>query len=504
MRNFAAFLSILLFCCSFVIAAEQNSPPQNDKTMLEPLYRAVDLTVGQSQDVALANGDKITVKLVGIDEKRDELRNAVRRALVTVEVGGKTAVLTSATYNLPVVVDGVQIDCPVTKGYVQKDSNPWSLDADARLRIWPAGSPWIRPGTFLYPLRQRWFAGQTLMTNEIGDDERVGDESVYYHWGLDFGGSEDQVEVQAATDGQVVSARGDVLQPGEYPPMVAPRYDVIYIRDARGWFYRYSHLNSIDPAIKVGGMVKMGQTLGLLGKEGASGGWTHLHFDIVSPQPSGRYGQDDAYAFVWQAYRQEYSPVLVAIARPRMIAWAGSPLELDAARSWSELGPGGIKSYEWSLSNGKTALGPSAVISYERAGTYSEILKVTDVKGRVDYDFAVVSVSDRKQPDLLRPYINAAYWPTFGIKPGDPVTFKVRSFNVKPDEGQETWDFGDGSPLVAVRSDGNQNAHAKNGYAVVTHSYKEPGHYIASVSRTNNRGETATVRLQVRVENSAK
>ncbi len=490
-------LALLFLLTTTLTHADEK--PQFTPT-LKPLVRTIDLDVGQSATVKLHDGSTAEVKLLKLVEKRDDLRGAVREARVTVEVNGEKAEFVSATYHLPTKVGGVQIDCPVTKGHVQGKNNPWSLDADVRLRLWPGGSPWIRPGTFRYPVLQRWFAGGTLMANQIGDGDPPGKKSIYYHWGLDFGGAEDLVEVQAATDGVVVSARGKVLEPGKYPPLVHPRYDVVYIRDARGWFYRYSHLNVIDKSIQVGSKVKLGRKLGLLGKEGASGGWTHLHFGVVRPQPSGRAGEDDAYAFIWQAYQKQYSPKLIANARPHKVSWINKPVTLDGTRSWSVLGPDGIKKYEWILSNGTTAGGPTPTVTYDRAGTYNEILKITDKQGRVDYDFAIVRVSDPKKPKDRRPRVNAAYWPTFDIKPGQTVTFKVRAFNVKPDEGKEIWDFGDGSPKVTTQSDGNQNAHNKNGYAVTTHVYKKPGHYLVSVSRTNNRGETGTDRLHVRVE----
>jgi hypothetical protein len=136
---------------------------------------------------------------------------------------------------------------------------------------------------------------------------------------------------------------------------------------------------------------------------------------------------------------------------------------------------------------------------YARPGVYSEILKVTDAEGRVDYDFAVVHVLDPQHPDQVPPSIHANYWPTFGIKPGDPITFKVRTFRIGRDEGRERWDFGDGSPAVEVQSDGNAVKLAKDGYAVTTHRYERAGHYLVSVRRTNARGETATGRLHVRV-----
>ena len=131
------------------------------------------------------------------------------------------------------------------------------------------------------------------------------------------------VDVLAATDGQVVSVGGKVLEPGTIPSCVGPRSDVIYLRDDRGWFYRYSHLDSIDPAVQLGARVKLGQKIGMLGKEGGSGGWSHLHFDIVAPQPSGRWGILEGYAFLWQAYHQAAGTRLQAVARLRQLAGMG-------------------------------------------------------------------------------------------------------------------------------------------------------------------------------------
>jgi len=99
--------------------------------------------------------------------------------------------------------------------------------------------------------------------------------------------------------------------------------------------------------------------------------------------------------------------------------------------------------------------------------------------------------------------IHAAYWPTLGIRPGAEITFKVRTFGVRPDEGREVWDFGDGSPGVETRSDGDAQQHAPDGYAVTTHRYDRPGHYLVSVSRADDRGFAATARLHVEVDGVA-
>ena len=59
------------------------------------------------------------------------------------------------------------------------------------------------------------------------------------------------VDVIAATSGMVVSARTESL-PGYEATPVRPRYDVVYVLDDRGWYYRYSHLFSIEDDIRPG------------------------------------------------------------------------------------------------------------------------------------------------------------------------------------------------------------------------------------------------------------
>src|SRR5438876_1932827 len=156
-----------------------DSPPART-----PLFRVMDLNVNETQDLELADRPRARVTLLSVDETRDPMRDAVRQARVGVQINGQSLVLTSATYHLPVTFAGVQIDCPITRGYVRNSSegNAWGLLKDARLRVWPVGSPWIEPGTFVYPLKQRWFASHTQMANEptFGDGGEVpGAKKIY-------------------------------------------------------------------------------------------------------------------------------------------------------------------------------------------------------------------------------------------------------------------------------------------------------------------------------------
>jgi murein DD-endopeptidase MepM/ murein hydrolase activator NlpD len=318
---------------------------------------------------------------------------------------------------------------------------------------------------------------------------------IYYHSGLDIGGAEGLVDVIAATPGLVVSAGKSTLSGYEDTP-VAPRYDVVYVLDDRGWYYRYSHLQSFDPLIRPGAAIAMGQKIGVLGKEGGSGGWSHLHFEIVARQPSGRWGTEEGYAFLWESALREQGPPIVAVARPHQLVRVGERVMLDGSLSWSRTGA--ISRHDWTFSDGSTVSGRTAERSYDRAGEYSEILKVTDERGNTAYDFAIVQVLDDANAKPLPPGIHAAFAPTMNIHAGDPVTFKVRTFDTT--DGGETWHFGDGTPPVEVRSDGNVEEHARDGYAIAIHRFARPGDYLPWVERTDRRGRKAMARLYVHVE----
>ena len=125
---------------------------------------------------------------------------------------------------------------------------------------------------------------------------------------------------------------------------------------------------------------------------------------------------------------------------------------------------------------------------------------MADREGRVDYDFAVVDVIERERGDKVSAGIHAAYYPSLNIRPGDPVTFAVRTAGTIP--SGETWDFGDGSPPVKVRSDASTGAE-KFDYAQTVHPFAKPGHYLVRVEHTTGTGATITARLHVEVEGEA-
>jgi hypothetical protein len=465
---------------------------------LIPIRAISDLDIGESRDIHLSNGDVVKLELLEIHETRDDLCDAIRAAYVKISIDAKEIILSSGNYNLPVVVGNVQIDCPAIKGYYpNSNKDRWGLSKDARFRLWPKGSPYIKPGTFVCPVKQDWLASMTQSGNEpvyVDACEFPEIRKIYYHSGFDIGGTEGEDEIVSATDGMIISANKEILDgyndmPGDV------RKDVVYVVDNRGWYYRYSHLDSIAPEIKPGVKVEMGQRIGFMGKQGHSGGWVHLHFEIKNKETSsGNWGTEDAYAYAWESYVHQYNPALMAVARPHQIVWVGQETTLDGGKSKSLAGD--IVSYEWIFSDETTAAGAVQKKSYKKPGGYSEILKVTDSKGNVDYDFTVVQVFDKKNRGKRIPAIHASFYPTLGIKPGDTITFFVRTFH--GDTGNEVWDFGDGTPKVSVKSESVDHEDPTKGkYAETVHSFSNPGRYIVKVERSNEHGYVATAHLHV-------
>ncbi|HPP02285.1 MAG TPA: hypothetical protein PLX83_17005, partial [bacterium] len=188
-------------------------------TLSEAKPVIVDLAVGESVVYKLKDGAEKKITLLAVHETRDVFRHAVRYAEVQVDVDGTQAAIPVALYNLPRVVNGVKIDAAVTRGYLGNSSDPeiWALQpkADARLRFWDPDQPLLEPGTFGYPVKQRWFASDTQMANDpcfVDGGEDPDRKSIYYHYGLDIGGYDHWVPVLAATDGEVISAAGEVSE----------------------------------------------------------------------------------------------------------------------------------------------------------------------------------------------------------------------------------------------------------------------------------------------------
>ena len=364
--------------------------------------------------------------------------------------------------------------------------------------------PGSNPGTFVYPgqaalVRQRHADGQRAALRRRRRRPRP-NKPIYYHYGLDIGGAEGMVDVVAATDGLVVSAGGKAL-PGTGRPRSQPRgYDVVYLLDAAGLVLPLQPPAHDRPGRSSRARtVKMGQKLGVLGKEGGSGGWSHLHFDITARQPSGKWGIQEGYAFLWEAYLREHKPQL-ARRRPAAPPGRGRARRSSSTARGRGARRGKIDAIRVDLHRRRRPRpGRRVERTYEQAGRLQRGPEGHRRAGpgrlrlRRRARPRQGSPTDKLPPDDPR----RATRPTFGIKPGDPVTFKVRTFRTT--DGEETWDFGDGSPTVEVRSDGNARPLAKDGYAETVHRYDKAGPLPRPRRAGGTGGATAVARLHVRV-----
>lgn len=467
-----------------------------------PVRVVAELDIGQTKEITLANGERVILTLVGIDETRDDVCNAIREVKLRIIVDGEEVVLSCGNYNLPVRIGKVRIDCTVVGNYLSNSMRDlWKITKDARFRLWPNDSPYIKEGTFSYPIKQRWMANFTHSGNEpslTGWGVRFDWKKIYYHEGHDIGGADGMDEIVSATDGRVVSIRNQTLEGFEDMP-VGGREDRLIIVDERNWLYLYSHLDNTNPSIKPGDKVKKGEVLGLIGKKGGSGGIVHLHFGIFcKDELSDEWVVEDAYPYLWEAYKNEYKPKLKAIARPLQILLSGQTARLDGSKSMGIDNP--IVSYEWFFGDGSKAGGAFQSKRYERAGAYSEVLKVTDSKGHIDYDFATVYVYDREHPEETNlGSMQLAYHPTLNLKAGDDITFLVRTFYTEP--VKTIWDFGDGTAFVETTTRGiTKKNHSSGEIEKIKHAYSKPGHYVVTGRCAKDSGLNSVNHLHVVID----
>src|SRR5436190_17731719 len=70
----------------------------------KPLFRVADMNVGESQAVELSDGSTAKLMLLGVEETRDNVRDALRLARVKVKVNDVVTTIESGNYRLPVTV----------------------------------------------------------------------------------------------------------------------------------------------------------------------------------------------------------------------------------------------------------------------------------------------------------------------------------------------------------------------------------------------------------------
>ena len=128
------------------------------------------------------------------------------------------------------------------------------------------------------------------------------------------------------------------------------------------------------------------------------------------------------------------------------------------------------------------------------------MLKVTDSKGNIDYDFATVYVYDKEHPEETNiGYMQLAYHPTLNLKAGDEITFLVRTFHTKP--VKIIWDFGDGTASVETTCEGiTKKSHSRGELVKIKHTYFKSGQYVVTGRCARESGLNSVNHLHVVIE----
>ena len=480
------WLAICLAAAAAAPAAEEVTPADAGRIQYST-QQFVYLDVGESHTFRLKDGSERQVRLKSVAEHKDSVIGLLRRADVAVEIDGKPLDLVCEPYRMPTEHNGLRIQADTTSGWV-------NMPKRVQFSLWDASDPILNVQRFVFPLpRYRLFSHGTQGHNEpvhLGDRDGDPDGQRFYHdYGFDLAGFEGKEPVVSCIDGTVLLAD--------------PPSGTLAIEDDRGIVVHFGHLDSILPAIRPGAKVSRGQNVGVVGRKGASGNFSHLHVGIfLSPD---RFREDrpcraiNLYPWLVEAYRHAAGTKLFAVARPHLAVRTGQPVRFDGTRSLAF--GSSLTSYRWEFpgggreemgtgsertrgNGGKTksgeapvpissqaVRGPRAERVFDSPGTYSAALWVEDSRGLRDVDFATVRVYSNDKPEGVMPTLFVTYAPSREVRVDQPLSFRI--WPQGRDIDAIRIDFGDGRIVEHYQP-----------YTPLTHRFKTPGIHVVTLTGT--------------------
>jgi murein DD-endopeptidase MepM/ murein hydrolase activator NlpD len=439
---------------------EHEITPEQVARIKYSTQRFVYLNPGESYTFRLRDGTEKRIFLVSVREYEDSVVHLVRRADVRIEIDGKTIELTCAPYCFPTEVEGVRIQADTTSAWL-------NIPKRVQFSLWDASEPVVDTNLFCFPLPgYRLFSHGVQAYNEpvhLGhrDGDPVG-QCFYHNYGVDLAGYECRQKVLSCIDGTAVQ-----VDPGE---------GSLSIQDERGFIINYGHLDSILPGIKVGSTIKQGQWVGMLGRRGSSGNFSHLHIGAYLSESAMNMDRPsrnlNLYPWLVAACQKESGTNLYAVARPHKTVFTGDRVLFDGSNSIAF--KSNITSFKWEFHDGTSMDGPRAEKVYDKPGCYMASLWVKDSHGGLDVDFCKVKVFSRSAPEDVIPTLFVTCYPSAEVHVDEPVNFRIWPQGMEA-EGVEV-DFGDGTIVRDYRP-----------YSAITHKFKAPRIHIITVTGTAGR-----------------
>lgn len=404
--------------------------------------RIVALDPGEAYQFALDGGSTRTIRLVSVTERRDSVVRLIRRADVRVEIDGQPLDLVCGPYVMPTETAGLRLQADTMSGWTE-------MPKRVQFSIWDSRDPIVDTSRFRFPIRNfRLLSHGMQAFNEpvhlgLRDGDPTGLKS-YHNYAVDMAGFDGGEEIVNATEGDVVR----FWPSGENVCSVT-------IRDASGFLWGYVHLSSFAPEVVLGAHVTLGQKLGVLGKTGPSGNFSHLHFGSYIPngdveKDSPKHNERlNLYPWLVTAYQAERPKEPLAVARPHGVVLTGEKQLFDGSNSLAIDGRK-IVAWRWVFHDGQTVNQAKAEKAFDQPGAYVATLWVKDDRGAEDVDFCQVKVFSRQNPENAMPHIFMTHAPTEDIHPGQPVRFKF--WFQGSGGGAMTVNFDDGSRITNYRS----------------------------------------------------
>lgn len=431
------------------------------------------LNVGETYVYRLKNGQERRIRLQSVTELADSVMGLMRRAEVLVEIDGAALRLVCEPYVMPTEVAGLRIQADTTSRWMK-------LPKRVQFSLWDPSDPIVDTELFVFPLAHyALFSQGTQGYNEpVHLGHRDGDpagQRFHHNYGFDMAGFEGRDEVVACVDGNVIGVNPDV--------------GTLILEDDRGIVFEYGHLVKILPEIKEGIEVKRGRKLGLLGRKGGSGNFSHLHIGVYLSKADFAAHRNcrnlNLYPWMMEAFRKASGRTLFAVARPHQAVRTGEVVKFDGIRSLS-YGPK-IKTFRWEFHDGTSVESARAEKVYDRPGTYMAALWVEDERGLRDVDFCKVKVYSRDKVEDVMPIFFLTYSPSRDIRAGQAVYFRGWPQGAEAAPPARI-DFGDGTVIWDYAP-----------YSEVSHSFQNRGLHIVTAT-TTSAGVSVTQKVKVIVE----